>query len=133
MNCLLDTHVLLWTQLDVGQLGKKTSQLLKNSDTKLFLSPFSVLEISQLVCNERLSLDGGVSGWVDGALKALRCDEVDLPREVAIDAYQLPGTFHRDPADRVLVATARQFEMVMVTADRRILRYRGVKTFDARK
>ena len=49
------------------------------------------------------------------------------------EAYALPGAFHKDPADRILVATAREHLLTLVTADERILAYDGVETLDARK
>ena len=133
MNLLLDTHVFLWSQLDVSRLGSKSRNLLSSSETSVFLSVFSVLEISQLVSCGRLKLANEASHWIEGTLRLLRCEEIGLSLEVALGAYQLPGKFHRDPADRVLVSTARAHGLTMVTADRRILRYRGVKTIDARK
>ena len=133
MNLLLDTHVLLWTQLDTSRLGSGSQFLLADQESRLYLSTFSVLEISQLVSCGRLKLNNVTSEWIAGALKALRCEEIGLSREVALGAYQLPGTFHRDPADRILVSTARVHGLTLVTADRRILRYRGVKTLDIRK
>jgi PIN domain nuclease of toxin-antitoxin system len=50
-----------------------------------------------------------------------------------MDAYALPGPFHKDPADRLLVAAARCHELTVLTANERILRYRGVRSRDARK
>ena len=52
---------------------------------------------------------------------------------VAIEAYALPGRFHADPADRLLVATARVHGLTLVTADKRILKYPEVRVIDARK
>ena len=56
-----------------------------------------------------------------------------MSHEVAMEAYALPGTFHRDPADRVLVATARRDGLTLVTAGARILAYPHVRTQDARR
>ena len=59
--------------------------------------------------------------------------EAALSSKIAAEAYRLPGEFHRDPADRILVATARLESWTLLTADRRILDYPHVRTKDARK
>ncbi|MFM9197801.1 MAG: PIN domain-containing protein [Planctomycetia bacterium] len=58
---------------------------------------------------------------------------IDVDHRVAIEAYKLPGRFHKDPADRMLVATARINDLTLVTADERILAYREVRSLDARR
>ena len=61
----------------------------------------------------------------------LRALPLDLTHEIAWEAYNLPGRFHNDPADRILVATARLMKLTLVTADNLILRYPHVKTMSA--
>lgn len=101
--------------------------------SELFASTYSVFEISQLVYKGRLRLEKETNLWVAETLALLNCSVIELSQEIAIGAYQLPGEFHRDPADRALVATARAMGLTLVTADKRLLRYRKVKTLDARK
>ena len=71
--------------------------------------------------------------WISESLQGLIADTVSLSHEIAVGAYDLPGEFHRDPADRILVATARVHDFTVVTPDSRILTYPHVLARDARK
>ena len=65
-------------------------------------------------------------------MNALLADIAPFTHDVALAAYDLPGEFHRDPADRVLVATAMESALTLVTADERILTYKHLLSLDAR-
>ena len=71
--------------------------------------------------------------WVEQALGALQARTLTVSHEMAMEAYALPEPFHKDPADRLLVAAARCHELTLLTADERILGYRGVRSRDARR
>jgi PIN domain nuclease of toxin-antitoxin system len=71
--------------------------------------------------------------WVVESMADLAAQTVSMSHEVAMEAYALPGTFHKDPADRILVAVARRNGLTLVTADDRILSYPHVRTQDARR
>lgn len=132
MKLLLDTHVLIWSQEGVERLGAKTKRDLIHADTLLYVSPISTLEIARLVDGGRISLDIPASRWVDDTVKSLRCATIEVSHRIAAAAYDLPEVFHKDPADRLLVASARTHELILLTADERILDYRHVATRDAR-
>lgn len=66
-------------------------------------------------------------------MRHLAATTVAVTHDIAIEAYALPPPFHRDPADRLLVAAAHRHEVALVTADERILAYRHVQTQDARR
>jgi PIN domain nuclease of toxin-antitoxin system len=70
---------------------------------------------------------------VKAALDSLGCRSLPADHQPAIEAHRLPGRFHKDPADRLLAATARVNDLVLVTADERILRYRAARSLDARR
>ena len=74
-----------------------------------------------------------MADWLTGARKHLNYEDALLSHPAAIDSYELPGTFHKDPADRMLVASARELNCPLVTADDFILAYPNVLTIDARK
>jgi PIN domain nuclease of toxin-antitoxin system len=74
-----------------------------------------------------------VTEWVSRSLEELRADWLPITVTTAIEAYQLPEPFHRDPADRQIVACARLHELTLVTADERILAWKHVAALDARK
>ncbi|MBN1672333.1 MAG: PIN domain-containing protein [Kiritimatiellae bacterium] len=80
-----------------------------------------------------IELDGALGQWVAQSLEALTCSRIELSHEIAAGAYALPGAFHKDPADRIIVATARLSHLTVLTADERILTYRHVRSRDARK
>lgn len=132
MGLLLDTHVLIWSQEAPEKLGAHALSRMKKSDERLFFSAISALEIARLIHVGRIRLKGSLANWIEAVIEAVRCQEVDVTRKIAIEAYQLPGSFHKDPADRILAATARSMSLSLVTADERILAYASVKTLDAR-
>ncbi len=74
-----------------------------------------------------------LSAWIDRSLRDLAAESIPVTHEVAAEAYGLPGRFHKDPVDRVLVAAARRHQLTLLTADQRILRYAEVRSLDARR
>jgi len=93
----------------------------------------STLEIARLLAAGHIELSMPLRDWIQQSLAALAAETVPLTHEMAIEAYALPGAFHRDPADRVLVAAARLQGWTLLTADDRILEYRDVRSLDARR
>jgi len=132
VKLLLDTHVWIWSQEEVGKLGRRSTESLVDSETGLFVSTVSTLEIARLVEVGTIELSGKLGSWVEGSLDSLFCSTIEISHEIAGAAYALPQGLHRDPADRILVATARLNGLTLLTADQRILDYRHVQTFDAR-
>ncbi len=133
MKLLLDTHVLVWSQEAVASLGPKTKRLLTDAQHELLVSAVSTLEIARLVHLGRLTFKVPLEVWFSQALAALQARSLAIDDAIAREAYALPGRFHKDPADRLLVATARLERATLVTADDSILGYRHVRTRDARE
>jgi PIN domain nuclease of toxin-antitoxin system len=133
MKLLLDTHVLVWSQEDDPRLGKKTRRRLLNVRNELLVSAVSTLEIARLLFVGRLSLQTGLDAWLTQALQGLEARSLVVDHRVAEEAFELPGNFHKDPADRLLVASARLEGAALVTADKSILEYPHVLTKDARE
>ena len=133
MRALLDTHVWVWTQGQPERLGPRTRRLLVSAEHENAVCPISTLEISRLVAAGDIRLAMPLADWVVQSMAGLSAQTVSVSHEVAIEAYALPGTFHRDPADRLLVAAARRNGLTLVTADDRILAYPHVRTHDARR
>jgi PIN domain nuclease of toxin-antitoxin system len=132
VKILLDTHVWIWSQESPEQLGPTARSAVTDEDNALFVCPVSSLEIARLTWCGRLTLAGRLQTWVAESLCALLADTIPLTHEIAVAAYDLPGEFHRDPADRMLVATARVHDLTLMTADERLLAYPHVLSFDAR-
>jgi PIN domain nuclease of toxin-antitoxin system len=90
-------------------------------ENRPFVSDFSLWEIATLTGLKRLTLDRSLERWLSIATRraAVRILGVSVP--VAIELAQLPDTFHRDPADRAIVATARAHGLPLLTRDRKII------------
>ena len=133
MNLLLDTHVLVWAESLDERLGPETRALLLDPSNTLLVSPITALELSRLIALSRLILRKSLQDWFTAARLHLAFQDAPFTLSAGIDSYQLPGAFHKDPADRMLVATARELGCPLVTADDLILGYPHVQTHDARK
>jgi PIN domain nuclease of toxin-antitoxin system len=133
VRALLDTHVWVWTQEQPERLGPRTKRLLVGGEHENWVCPISTLEISRLVAIGNIRLSIPLAEWIGQSMAELSAKTVSVSHEVAMEAYALPGTFHRDPADRLLVAATRRNGLILVTADERILAYPHVRTQDARR
>jgi PIN domain nuclease of toxin-antitoxin system len=133
VNLLLDTHVWIWSQENPDLLPPQTRKAINDRSNGCAVSVISELEIARLAQRKQIELDRGVEEWIDKSIAVLGAHEIELSRVIAVEAYRLPGEFHRDPADRVLVATARLFGMTLVSADRQLLRYRHVNSMSAKR
>ena len=133
MKLLLDTHVWIWSQEDEDRLGPQTKRLILLPEHENHVCTISTLELARLVAVGDIQVSIALREWVERALRAIQARTVQISHDIAMDAYALPGPFHKDPADRLLVAAARCHELTVLTADERILNYRGVRSRDARK
>jgi PIN domain nuclease of toxin-antitoxin system len=130
---VLDTHVLLWLDQEVGLLGAKARALADYALTEggLAVSAISFCEIAALVTRAKFVLRLPVQEWRQDLLDR-GVSELAVDGQIAIDAVLLPA-LHRDPADRLIVATALATEAVLLTADERILAWPGpLDRIDAR-
>ena len=133
MSLLLDTHVWIWSQAEPEKLGPTSTAALEDPLRGLYVSPVSTLEIARLAGQGRLELQPDVDRWLEASLDLLGCATVEVSHAIAREAYALPGELHRDPADRLLVATARVHGLTLLTADERLLAYPHVDGLDARR
>ncbi len=133
MKLLLDTHIWLWSHVDPNRLGKRLAHLLEDPATELWLSPISVWEFLVLVEKKRVRMPRATTPaeWVDTALAQVPMAEAALNREVALRSRTIALT-HDDPADRFLAATADVYDLVLATADGRLLAGRGFRTMPNR-
>ena len=133
MNLLLDTHVWLWSQEHPERLGRRAGKLLVAAGHLNHVCAISTLEVARLIAAGHIVLSMPLQAWVQQALGELAAQTLAVTHEIAVEAYSLPGRFHKDPADRILVAAARLHGCTFVTADDRILDYREVRSVDARR
>lgn len=97
-------------------------------DDRLLLSAISAWEVCKLVEKGRLGLVGDMDSWLTRALEMPGLRLVPLSPVVALKSTTLPGSFHNDPADQIIVATARDENATIVTSDRLILDYPDVRS-----
>jgi PIN domain nuclease of toxin-antitoxin system len=109
-------------------LSGPARDLLSKEETEVFLSPISCAEVACAVERGRIALDRHWKRWFRHFLGLNGWQTVDLDLAVIEEAYSLPEPFHRDPADRFIVATARSLRCPVVTADKKILDYPHVDT-----
>lgn len=122
---IADTHVLVWLLEGDQRLGQKARQVLEQAAQKEFVcvSAITPWEIALLVDKGRLALGRDVGDWINAALALPGISLIPLEPAIALGSVRLPGSFHADPADRMIVATARFLGTPLVTADRAILDY----------
>jgi len=124
MKLLLDTHIFLWSTLNPARLPRRATKVLADSRHELWVSPVTTWEILFLHRKGRLKLKEGPASWISMALTRIPFREAPLTHEVALasDAITLP---HRDPADAFLAATARVYDLTLMTADDNLLNGKG--------
>lgn len=130
---LLDTHAWIWWAHGDPRLTPAAQKAIElHEDGGLGVSVISCWEVANLVERNRISLSISLADWIEQALQYPGIQLLNLSPTIAIASTQLPGNFHRDPADRILVATARFHGCPILTADELILRYPHVQVISAR-
>ena len=124
MKLLLDTHIWLWSQGSPAQLAPRIRAELANPRNELWLSPLSIWEVLLLADKKRIILDEPAGRWVVHALDNSPLREASLTNEVAVETTNIKMQ-HRDPVDRFLAATARVFDLILITADKRLISAKG--------
>jgi PIN domain nuclease of toxin-antitoxin system len=127
---MLDTHILVWWVSGAQPLTAAMRKAINAQldDGRILVSSISAWEIAMLVAHDRLVLSMDVDRWLETVQQIEAVRFVPVDNEIGVKSCQLPGEFHKDPADRVIVATARQFAAPLLTADERILAYPHVQT-----
>lgn len=122
---VLDTHVLVWLMAGDMRLPRDVRQRIDNASYGggVNVSAISLWEVAMLVAKGRLRLKRDVGEWVELVAANPGLTVVPLAPEIAVASTRLPGELHRDPADRMIVATARMLGATLVTADRALLDY----------
>jgi PIN domain nuclease of toxin-antitoxin system len=131
MNLLLDTHIWVWNHLEPWKISSEVNAILAASENELWLSPVSVWELIVLVEKKRLELDRDSREWVEQSKRELMLREAPLSWEVA-DELRFTILRQRDPADRFLVATAKVYDLTLVTADEHLVNVTGLRVLQNR-
>lgn len=122
---LLDTHIWLWLAAGTKPISATARQAiaLAASAGNLRIAAISIWEIAMLVSHNRIVLGRPTSEWIDQALLAPGLALEPLSPGIAVESCQLPANFRSDPADHMIIATARVTGAALMTRDRRILAY----------
>lgn len=127
VKLLLDTHIWIWSVLESARLGPRVAAALDDEANEIWLSPIAVWEMLLLAERGRLAFTGSPEDLVADALRVTPAQEATLTHAVALESRRLRMK-HQDPADRFLAATAKVYELTLVTADAHLLRSREFET-----
>lgn len=123
MTALLDTHVLIWWLTDSTRLSPAQREVIASAGaaSPLLVSDISLWEIAMLHSLGRIRLSLPLREWLEAAVAPPLVQRHGISPAIAAELASLPESFHRDPADRILVATARVLGATLLTRDRRIV------------
>jgi len=126
LKLLLDTHIWIWSILEPERLTSRVTKELGDASNQLWLSSISVWEVVLLHRKRRIQVGANFSEWAERAMKTIPVNEVPLTFDVAlaVSSVKLP---HDDPADQLLVASAKVFGLTLVTADRNLVNAEGIQ------
>jgi PIN domain nuclease of toxin-antitoxin system len=125
VKVLLDTHILIWSVSEPRRLPARLAGVLERSEK--WASPITIWEILLLLESGRLRMDRPFDEWLAKAAADLALNEAPLTQDVVLASRDIEIP-HRDPADRLLAATARYYELRLATADERLLAGKGFST-----
>lgn len=128
MIVVLDTCAIVWAVSDPRQLPERATRILQAQDTEVCVSAISCAEVACASARGRIEIDRHWRHWFRHYIELNGWTVLPVDLEAIEEAYALPEPFHRDPADRIIVAAARLRGAPIITADARILGYPHVKT-----
>jgi PIN domain nuclease of toxin-antitoxin system len=122
---LLDTHVWLWFVDAAREIKPELRKLIRTTlkNDAVLIPSICVWEIGMLWRKNRIQVSKPIEEWVQEALDKTGFTLIPMSQAIALEAATLPGSFHNDPADCMIVATARIEGATLVTRDTRILAY----------
>ena len=126
---LLDTHVWWWSLSEPEKLSKAATRTIrKTNPEQRAIASISIWEFAMMACRKKIEMKITPDEWLSYALDKTGIQVLEINPKIAIDVCNLPGDFHKDPADRLIVATARVNNLTLITKDEKILKYSHVKT-----
>ena len=118
---LLDTHVWWWTLSEPERLSRKARQLIKKTPSEQrAIASISIWEFAMMVMRGRIKLTVTPDEWLEYAINRTGLTIFNLNPKIALESCSLPGSFHKDPADRLIVATARVSQSQLITKDEKM-------------
>ena len=128
---VIDTHVLVWWVNGSSTLSTNANKAIQDTLTngnEIIISSISAWEIAMFIKKGRLILNMDAESWLDEVSQIAGVRFMPVDNEIGIKSTLLPGEFHKDPADRMIVTTARKLAVPLVTADQKIIDYEHVTT-----
>ena len=125
---LLDTHTWIWSHSATELLSDNVKKLIIKTQTDhRAIASISIWEFAMMVTKGRINVKIDPKHWLDNAIDNSGLRVIQLTPEIAMESCNLPGNFHKDPADRIIVATARTHNLTLLTKDRKIIEYPHVQ------
>ena len=128
MRLVLDTCTILWTIGSPQNLSARAKKLLEDESSEILVTPMSCAEIACLIERKKIQLDRHWKLWFRHFVELNHWETIPIDLPIIEESYSLPGDFHRDPVDRILVATTRLFDARIITADQKIRSYPHVRS-----
>jgi PIN domain nuclease of toxin-antitoxin system len=126
MNLLLDTHIWIWLAEGSTRLSDRVARKLEDTENELWISSISVWELLMLTRKGRIRLSQDPVSWARRTIENLGLHEATPTVEVALQTESL-NLAHSDPSDRWLAASAKVFDLTLVTGDKKLLTVPGIK------
>jgi PIN domain nuclease of toxin-antitoxin system len=129
VKLIIDTCAILWAVSDSSELSDKAKKALTEKSNEICVSAISCAEIACLSDRKKIDLDNHWKLWFRKyVIEFNNWQVLDIDLRIIEEAYSLPGDIHRDPVDRMIIATSRLLRAPVVTADKKILDYPHVDT-----
>jgi len=130
MIYLLDTHTWIWWNMNPQKLSQKVKELISNAEMydEILLSATSPWEFCKLLEKKRVGISCDPEDWINTALDMPKLRLIPLSPVLSFRSTVLPQPFHNDPADQIIVATAREENATILTKDEKILAYKNVRS-----
>lgn len=125
-NCvILDTHVLLWSLLKPEELTEETKSKVEQAqkNQNLLVSAISLWEIAMLSHKKRIHIFEPIKNFLSSIEEMSGINICEISAEVAAESVLLQNNFHGDPADRIIISTARVYSATLLTRDKQILQW----------
>lgn len=132
MKLLMDTHIWYWFAIGDKLLAPKSVAMINDAalNDSLYVSAMSVWELAMLESKNRISFQLPTLQWIEEALNNLPLQLIPLTPAISVESCSLTH-FHGDPADRIIVATARVEKLILLTRDQKILDYASINKIKA--
>jgi len=121
---VIDTHILIW-YLEGIELSQQQVQIIENQRnlSQLYISAISIWEVSMLINKKKAAISIPIHEWLNKVLSIPGLNIIDLSLTILVESCNLPDFDHKDPADRMIIASTREIDGHLLTFDKRILEY----------